>query len=202
MRLATPGDEPAITAYLRQAMEMTAVDDPGFIPTACPSIVAGLERGQEGFIAALAQVVMERTSDGPAAFALVAEEPAGELVGAIACGPPYGVIAQGINAGPRAQAQATEIQGMIGVSKLVGVAVREDGRHTGIGTELVRVAEQVLRRCGTYMVMYGNCSAAVAPFYQRLGFKVEQAIDLWVVFGFHLNISTPGMLIFSKSMAR
>lgn len=144
---------------------------------------------------------MERESDGPAAFALVAEElSSGELVGAIACGPPYGVIAQGIEAGPRAQAQMTELQGLMGVSKLVGVAVREDVRQTGIGTELVRVAEQVLRRCGTYMVMYGNCSAEVAPFYRRLGFTVEQALNLWGVFGFPLNVSTPGMLIFSKSM--
>lgn len=37
-------------------MEMTAVEDPGFIPTACPTIVAALERGKQGFIAALAQV--------------------------------------------------------------------------------------------------------------------------------------------------
>jgi GNAT superfamily N-acetyltransferase len=181
-------------------MEMTAVDDTGFIPTACPSIVAGLERGQEGFLAALAKVIVEGTNDGPAAFALFAGEPAGELVGAVACGPPYGLIAQSINAGLPAQAQMTEMQGLMGVSKLVGVAVHQDMRHTGIGTELVRVAEQVLRQCGCYFVMYGNCSAAVAPFYRRLGFKVERAINLWVVFGFQLNVSTPGMLIFSKSL--
>lgn len=80
--------------------------------------------------------------------------------------------------------------------------MRRDLRRFGVGTELVRVAEQIIRRCGSYMVMFGNCSAEVAPFYRRLGFTVEQAINLWVVFGFPVNVSTPGMLIFSKTMRR
>lgn len=53
VRLAVAGDEPAIADYLRQATTTTAVDDPSFIPTACPSIVAALENGQQGFIAVL-----------------------------------------------------------------------------------------------------------------------------------------------------
>jgi hypothetical protein len=48
VRVASPGDEPAIADYLRQAMEMTVAEDRCFIPTACPSIIAALERGQEG----------------------------------------------------------------------------------------------------------------------------------------------------------
>jgi GNAT superfamily N-acetyltransferase len=113
------------------------------------------------------------------------------------------VIAQCVDAVPPAEAPMTELQGLIGVSKLVGVAVREDLRHAGIGTELVWVAEQVLRRCGSYMVMYGNCSGEVVPFYQRLGFTVRpraQALNLWIVFGFSMNVSTPGMHIFSKQL--
>jgi hypothetical protein len=65
------------------------------------------------------------------------------------------------------------------------------------------VAEQVLRRCGSYIVMYGSCSDDVTPFYQRLGFTVEpreHPINLWVVFGFSMNVSTPGMHIFSKQL--
>jgi len=56
--LAATGDEPAIAVCLRQAMEKTDAENAGFIPTACPSIVAALERGQEGFLAALARVVV------------------------------------------------------------------------------------------------------------------------------------------------
>ena len=64
LRLAATGDEPAIAVYLRQAMEKTDAENPGFIPTACPSIVAALERGQEGFLAALARVVIEGRAMG------------------------------------------------------------------------------------------------------------------------------------------
>ena len=45
--------------------------------------------------------------------------------------------------------QPSSLSGNSGVSKLVGVAVREEVQHTGIETELVRVAEQVLRRSGS-----------------------------------------------------
>ena len=48
-------------------MEKTDAENPGSIPTAFPSIVVALERGQEGFLAALARVVVEGESDGPAA---------------------------------------------------------------------------------------------------------------------------------------
>jgi hypothetical protein len=40
----------------------------------------------------------------------------------------------------------TELQGLMGISKLVGVAVRRDLRRFGVGTELVRIAEQIIRR--------------------------------------------------------
>jgi hypothetical protein len=63
MRLAVPGDEPAIADYLRQATTMTTVDDPGFIPTACPGIVAALERGQQGFIWPGGSIGLSHTAD-------------------------------------------------------------------------------------------------------------------------------------------
>ena len=145
----------------------------------------------------LAQVIVQRTSDGPAAFALVAEDASREIVGAIACGPPFNVIDQGIRAIP-SQAPQIKTNRLMGISKVVGIAVHEDLQHSGIGSELVRMAEQILKRCGSCLMMFGSCAPKVAPFYRRLGFTLAPAIDLWLVFGFHLNVSTPGELIFCK----
>ena len=145
VRLASSGDEPAIADYLRQAMEMTVAEDLGFIPTACPSIIAALERGQEGFLAALARVVVEGESDGPAACRVWSPRISPVRLSARAPAALY-VIGQAINAGLRSQAPMTELQGLMGISKLVGVAERRDTRRFGVGTELVRIAEQIIRR--------------------------------------------------------
>ena len=130
---------------------------PGFVPTVCPSILAALERGRSRFLEVLAYEVHDRSSDGPVAFALVAEDSSGGTVGAIVCAPPYEVIETYANHFP-ALAQQTELQGFIGLSKIVGVAVQEDFRSNGIGTEHIRIAQQILQRCGIAL-LYGRCPA-------------------------------------------
>jgi hypothetical protein len=83
------------------------------------------------------------------------------------------VIERCVDAVPRPQAPMTELQGLIGVSKLVGVAVRQDMQRTGVGTELVWLAEQMLRRCGSYIVMYGSCSDEVTPSTSGLASRLS-----------------------------
>ena len=91
---------------------------------------------------------------------------------------------------------------MLGLSKIIGVAVDPSARGLRIGTGLVLTAERVLDRIGTF-VMYGSCAPSVAPFYRQMGFDllpVGEPIDLWVVFGFRALASDPTKHIFSKNL--
>src|SRR5215217_9303587 len=72
IRLAVEDDKSSIAPLLRQALDITPAEDPGYIPTVCPSIRAALERGQPGFLQALAHETHHPSGEGPAAFALVA----------------------------------------------------------------------------------------------------------------------------------
>jgi ribosomal protein S18 acetylase RimI-like enzyme len=63
---------------------------------------------------------------------------------------------------------------------LYAVAVANDYRRTGLGTQLVRAAEAALQAKGcrkiNLQVREGN--AAVAAFYARLGYAVEPRISM------------------------
>jgi GNAT superfamily N-acetyltransferase len=201
IRLAVEDDRSSIAPLLRQALDITPAEDPGHIPTVCPSIMAGLERGQPGFLQALAHGIHHPSGEGPAAFELVAENSTDTVIGAIVCAPPYKLIYNYAQAFP-AQAQHTKVQGVLGLSKIVGVAVSEDFRGNGIGSELIQIARQIVKRCGIF-VMHGSCSPHLTRFYKRLGFKVEPfeaPLDLWLVFGFPAFLSTPGMHVFSQRL--
>jgi GNAT superfamily N-acetyltransferase len=179
-------------------MEMTSAEDPGYIPTVCPSIVAGLQRGGPGFVEALAN---ETQSGGPAAFALVAEDYAGAIIGTIVCAPPYEVIKNYINERP-ALAMQTMAAGFMALSKILGVTVSDDFRRNGVGSELIQIARQILQRCGVY-VMYSSCSTELTQFYRRLGFKIEPfeaPLDLSRIFGFPALIAAPGMHLFHQDL--
>ena len=94
VRLATEGDRPTVGGFLRQALDKSPAEDPGDVPTVCPSIEAALGGGQPAFTRALAGVLVRPNSEGPVSFALVAEDPTGQPVGAVVCAPPYGLIAE------------------------------------------------------------------------------------------------------------
>ncbi len=201
IRLAVKDDKSSIAPHLRQALDITPAEDPGYIPTVCPSIVTGLERGQPGFLQALGHEIHHPSGEGPAAFSLVAENSTGVVIGAIVCAPPYKFIDNYAKAFP-AQAKDTKLQGVLGLSKIVGVAVSEDVRGNGIGSELIQIARQIVQRCGISMI-HGSCSPDLTRFYKRLGFKVEPfeaPLDLWLVFGFHAFLATPGMHVFSQRL--
>jgi GNAT superfamily N-acetyltransferase len=200
IRLAVDDDKPSIAPLLRQAMEMTSAEDPGYIPAVCPSIAAGLKRGQPGFWEALAQEV-HRQSEGPAAFALVAENSADAIIGAIVCAPPYEVIRGYINARPTLAMQ-TMLLGFMALSKIVGVAVSEDYRGNGVGSELIQIARQILQQCGVY-VMYSSCSPELIQFYRGLGFEIEPfeaPLNLSRIFDFPALVATPGMHVFHQDL--
>src|SRR5687768_4607503 len=85
IRLAVEDDKSSIASLLRQALDITPAEDPGYIPTVCPSIVAGLERGQPGFLQALAHEALHPSGEGPAAFGVVAKNSTDVVIGAIVC---------------------------------------------------------------------------------------------------------------------
>jgi GNAT superfamily N-acetyltransferase len=183
-------------------MDKSPTADPGHVQTVCPTLEAALQGGQQAFTRELATLLFHREAEAPVSFALVAEDPSGQPVGAVVCAPPYKLIADYVTAVPPDLRPQVEMQGLLGLSKVIGVAVDPSTRGQGVGTELVLTAEQVLSRCGTF-VMYGNCAPAVAPFYQQMGFDllpVGQPINLWVVFGFNAWASDPNMQIFSRSL--
>jgi hypothetical protein len=52
-------------------------------------------------------------------------------------------------------------------------------------------------------MIHGSCSPDLTRFYKRLGFKVESfeaPLDLWLVFGFHAFLATPGMHVFIQRL--
>jgi glucosamine-phosphate N-acetyltransferase len=55
-------------------------------------------------------------------------------------------------------------------SHIEDVAVHRDFQKQGIGAELVHHLVQEARRLGCYKVIL-NCREAVAPFYEKLGFR-------------------------------
>jgi ribosomal protein S18 acetylase RimI-like enzyme len=201
VRLAVDEDKSSVASFLRQAMDMAPTEDPGFVPTVCPSILAALDGGHSAFVEVLFREFQEAPSHGHVAFSLVAQDSSGVVVGAIVCAPPYKFIEDCASAFP-AQAQQTMLRGVVGLSKLVGVAVREDFRGCGVGTELVWIAQQILQLCGIFL-MYGNCSSDLTPFYERLGFTIEPfetPLDLGPVLGVPGGLATPGMHVFSQRL--
>ncbi|MGL5827864.1 MAG: GNAT family N-acetyltransferase [Nocardioides sp.] len=179
------------------------------IPYACPSILAGLEGGHDAFLYGLAQVAVgqmqseDRTTD--AAFSLVATNAADEVLGSITCSPPYDYMHQLLDMisglSPR-DADRLVLSGQMALCKVIGVAVREDLRGRGIGADLIRTAQRVLKRCGTGLIMFGSCQSDHVKFYRRLGFNVaakDEPLDLQMVFGFKALISTPEQHIFNWS---
>ena len=176
------------------------VDD--HVPTACPSIVAGVQNGGVAFREALAHA-MHAGGGSWSAFTLVAVSGQNEVVGAAVCSPPFAYLRDMISRQPHV-GQRLLMQGVMGVSKVNSVAVLPGHRGQGVGKDLMTTAEGVLRRCG-HMVMYGSCNTDVTTFYRRLGFNVAD-LDAPVSFVPALEskyvVSTPGMHIFMKNDLR
>jgi ribosomal protein S18 acetylase RimI-like enzyme len=65
------------------------------------------------------------------------------------------------------------------------LAVSPDERRRGLGTRLVRAAEEGLRRLGCPKVnlQVRATNAAVVAFYRRLGYDVEERIQMGRVLG-------------------
>ncbi len=63
---------------------------------------------------------------------------------------------------------------------LYAVAVDPGQRRGGVGTALVRHAEQMLRDlgCGKVNLQVRATNAAVVSFYERLGYAVEERISM------------------------
>lgn len=63
---------------------------------------------------------------------------------------------------------------------LYSVAVREGGRRAGVGTALVRHAEQALHAlgCDKINLQVRATNEAVVQFYERLGYQIEDRISL------------------------
>ncbi|MGO4165463.1 GNAT family acetyltransferase [Novosphingobium sp. YAF33] len=63
---------------------------------------------------------------------------------------------------------------------LYSVAVRGDSRRSGLGTRLVRHAEQALLAmdCAKINLQVRSTNAAVVAFYEALGYAVEDRISL------------------------
>lgn len=202
VRLARHGaDDDAVRSYLRAAINPGPDEDDYPLPPNCSSILAGIADGKSAFTRELAAVLARGGDQGPAVFTLVAENTQEEVVGAIVCSPPFSYIDQIIRARPDI-ADHLRLAGVLGVSKIIGVAVREDLRGTGVGTALIQTADKVLVRCGASMIMYGSCRTDLVPFYRRLGFVVaakSHPVSLWVVFGIDAVLSAPGEHIFIKN---
>lgn len=205
-RFARPEDEPALRRYIMDATEDPEVADPGkTIPIACPSIIAGMREGKDGFITGLAQEwtqVGTGTGDGRivAGFSLVAVDDVDDVLGSVTVCPPYSFLSNILDGFPLEEQRKLVLQAQLGISKIVAVAVREDLRGQGIGADLVSIALQVIRRCNLGMITFGSCEPSRAAFYRRLGFAiapVAQPIDLYMALGIHAMVSTPDHHIFS-----
>lgn len=63
---------------------------------------------------------------------------------------------------------------------LYAVAVRSQHKRTGLGTTLVRRAEDALRDlgCAKVNLQVRTANAAVVRFYERLGYAVEDRVSL------------------------
>lgn len=208
VRLASPEDEASIRAYLLQATEDEGVNDPAKpVPTVCPTIRAGLEGGKDGFMQGLANQLTALSTNHAhestvmVGFSLVAVDEMGAVVGSITVAPPYTYMQNVVDGiADDHEARQMLVSAQLGLSKITGVAVREDMRGRGIGADLVRTALQVLRRCGIGMIVFGSCEPPRAAFYRRLGFNIsplDAPIDLWPALGIHALISTPDHHIFS-----
>lgn len=207
VRLARPDDEPAIRRFLIEATEDEGINDPAKpIPIVCPTVQAGLEDRHEGFIQALARE-LSAASNGTeqvewplVGFSLVAVDEIDQPVGSITVCPPYNYLGEIIEGRSDEDVKALVLQAQLGISKIIGVAVREDLRGRGIGADLVSTALHVLRRCNLGMIIFGSCEPNRAAFYRRQGFKVaplNHPIDLFLALGIHAMISTPDHHIFS-----
>lgn len=197
VRLAGAADRAVVSDYLRDAIQPRPGEELPEVPEVCPSILGALDGGSSAARLALAEVMTKAESEGPAAFSLVAVNADDEIVGAIVCSPPYNYISQLCETMPD-QAQMMTLQGIMGVSKLVGVATRPDVRGTGVGSALIDTARTVLRRYGA-IAMYGSCRAELVQFYRSRRFTVQpldHPIDMWAVFGINSVVSAPGEHIF------
>lgn len=63
---------------------------------------------------------------------------------------------------------------------LYAVAVTSKHRRTGLGTVLVRTAEEALRDlgCGKINLQVRSVNGAVIEFYERLGYTIEDRVSL------------------------
>jgi ribosomal protein S18 acetylase RimI-like enzyme len=63
---------------------------------------------------------------------------------------------------------------------LYAVAIHAQHRRTGLGTALVRRAEEALRAlgCGKINLQVRSTNAAVVKFYQHLGYTIEDRVSL------------------------
>lgn len=206
VRLARETDEPALRRLIMEATEDPEVADPAkTIPIVCPTIVAGIREGKDGFVTALAQEWTQLgtgTSEGRivAGFSLVAVDQVDDVVGSVTVCPPYSFLSNILDGFPLEEQRNLVLQAQLGISKIVAVAVREDQRGHGIGADLVRTALQVARRCNLGTITFGSCEPNRAAFYRRLGFTIAplaQPIDLYIALGIHAMVSTPDHHIFS-----
>lgn len=206
VRLARPEDDAAIRHYLVQATEDQGINNPTkAVPTVCPSIQAGLERGQDGFLEGCAEQLHAYTvapddAHVLAGFSLVAVDDTDVVVGAITVAPPWRYLEDITRGLPPQETKPLLIQTMLGLAKVIGVAVRDDLRGNGIGGDLVHTALRVINRCGTWRIVFGSCESKRTEFYRRLGFNIsalDDPIDTYLALGIHALISTPGHHTFS-----
>ncbi|MGH3352293.1 MAG: GNAT family N-acetyltransferase [Nocardioides sp.] len=206
IRIARPDDDAVLRRYIIQATEDEGTNDlTKPVPIACPTILAGLRDGKEGFMEAFqeAWVTLDpETVDEQilVGFSLVAVDESDEVIGSISVCPPYNFLNTIIDGFPPREAHKILLQTQMGISKITAVAVREDLRGHGIGADLVQTALQVIRRCNIGMIVLGSCEPNRAPFYRRLGFTispVDEAIDLWMAIGVHAMLATPDHHVFS-----
>ena len=63
---------------------------------------------------------------------------------------------------------------------LYAVAVSKSQRRSGLGTQLVREAEEALRSlgCGKINLQVRSTNAAVVQFYEHLGYQIEDRVSL------------------------
>ncbi|SDL33606.1 Acetyltransferase (GNAT) family protein [Nocardioides sp. YR527] len=206
IRLARPDDDAALRHYIIQATEDEGTNDTTKpVPIACPTILAGLRDGKEGFQTAFkdAWVSLDpETADDQilVGFSLVAVDENDTVIGSISVCPPYNFLNTIIDDFSSREAHMILLQTQMGISKITAVAVREDLRGQGIGADLVQTALQVIRRCNIGMIVLGSCEPDRAVFYRRLGFTispVDEPIDLYRAIGVHAMLETPDHHIFS-----
>ncbi len=184
IRLAVPGDEPAVAGLLSLADGMgldPAVERVIADGAVGSALLAGLRHGTSAMLRPLAEAgAAGRPEDAMSALVMVLVAETGDgLCGVLQAVPPGNVLGEAHVAGvplPLALVAATK------VAKIQGLAVAEHARGHGIGETLLRRAVRTYFQLG-WLLAYGQfpAGAGLEDYYTRQGFTVlpdGEGIDL------------------------